>query len=432
MSALEGTKGIWGHELSVGRFQAQRPVYILHLYICSVGSFRMFFHLASSASWSWLTGALLKRVLANLRSEVCEEVMARQSSLYTQVRMTQQFSLGEFQKAFIYPVSQKPAQSVNAISYHVFIHHPVIVSLVPLRSILLPHTQPIPYPILFSDHPHRQAAPDAKEHKRCPLPAKWIDDHAKDEPIDELRVCEKVKRSHRRPRLEQSGHVNPLLHPVLPRSCERVYQEDKQEPGVDADMPRAYGTFTRIRSDSAPTTVMQRKELTDSVQISAVDSRDFYMLRRENLQVPCRRPVLLFESIIREEAETGTVVASCHDDHVSFDFFLDARSIFWYALEALVKQDSVLCHPYDISAKPGRLAPADLAEDLGVDHGSPGKETFLGGCQVTQVAIEEQAQEGFGNPGKDCLLAEDIPCEDYVDKSVARDYPFVGAGEDRG
>jgi hypothetical protein len=118
MSALEGTKGIWGHELSVGRFQAQRPVYILHLYICSVGSFRMFFHLASSASWSWLTGDLLKRVLANLRSEVCDEVMARQSSLYTQVRMTQQFSAGEFQKAFIYPVSQKAAQSIHAILYH--------------------------------------------------------------------------------------------------------------------------------------------------------------------------------------------------------------------------------------------------------------------------------------------------------------------------
>ena len=87
------------------------------------------------------------------------------------------------------------------------------------------------------DHIQRKSAADAEEDKRRPFPSEWVDGHAKDKPVDELRVGKKVESSSRRSGLEESSHVNPFLHPVFLGTSQRIDQEDEEQTSVYADMP---------------------------------------------------------------------------------------------------------------------------------------------------------------------------------------------------
>ena len=247
---------------------------------------------------------------------------------------------------------------------------------------------PIPQPLLPLHNAHRQALPDPKQHKRRPLPPERIHQHHKHEPVHQLRVREEIKRRRRRQRLHRTRHVDPLLHPVSPRRRQRVDQEHQQQARVDPDVQVADGA--------------------DGVDVRAVDRADARVLRWEALDVPARRAVGRGEDFVGEEGEGGLLVAGCHDDGVAGDEFLVAGAAFGDAGLAVVEGDAGGGDVLDVATEPGGAAGADLVEDLGVDHGRFGEEAL--GCrgEVFEVPVEEEAQEGFGDPGEDCFLAEDV------------------------
>lgn len=83
--------------------------------------------------------------------------------------------------------------------------------------------------------------PNAKEYKQGPLPAERVERDTKDEPPEQLEVREEIKGSRRGELLEDLCHTNPLLHPEWARARQRIDEEDKQQAGVDANVPVADG-----------------------------------------------------------------------------------------------------------------------------------------------------------------------------------------------
>ena len=94
-----------------------------------------------------------------------------------------------------------------------------------------------------------------------------------------------------------------------------------------------------------------------------------------------------------------------------------------HALGTVVEQNAVLFDRMDIATEPGGLARANLMEYLRVDHGSFGKEAVVCWGNVFEVAVEEEAEDGFGNPREECFLAKNIEGEKNVDHGIPGNDP---------
>jgi hypothetical protein len=123
------------------------------------------------------------------------------------------------------------------------------------------------------------------------------------------------------------------------------------------------------------------------------------MIWREDLEIPSRRSVRWVEDFFGKEGYWRSLVARRHDDDVAFYQHLVARAAFRHTLSTVVEEDAVFFDGVNVAAEPGGLAWADLMEDLWVDHGSFGKEALVYWGDVFEVTIEEETEDGFGNPG---------------------------------
>ena len=159
------------------------------------------------------------------------------------------------------------------------------------------NAQPIPHLVLLLYHMERQSTANTKKHKECPLPPKWIDGNAEHEPVDEFRIGEEVESFRRRSPLNGSSHIDPLLHPVLMRPSERIDEEHEEETSVDTNV---------IVSDCA-----------DGVDIGAIVRADGHVLGWEYLEIPVRWLVWLIKAFAGEKVQAGSLVAGCHDDHIT-------------------------------------------------------------------------------------------------------------------
>lgn len=124
---------------------------------------------------------------------------------------------------------------------------------------------------------------NTKEDKRCPLPAKRVNNHTKAEPPDEFQIRKEVKGASWTTPFEHLGHLNPRLHPVRPRAGHGIHEEHEQDTSVNANVPIADGTNSR--------------------NVSAVDGRYGVMLWRERLQVPVGGTVRVLEALSGQERE---------------------------------------------------------------------------------------------------------------------------------
>ena len=113
------------------------------------------------------------------------------------------------------------------------------------------------------------------------------------------------------------------------------------------------------------------------------------------------------------------------DEHIARNKNLLTGSIFWYALLADIEGDAVFFESEDVAAKPVGFAGADFGEDLVVAHRGLGEEAFVGGGDVGEVAVEEVAEEPFGDEAEAGLVAGDVHAEERVDYDVAGEDPFI-------
>ena len=60
------------------------------------------------------------------------------------------------------------------------------------------HAQTITYLLFPANNILWQRVSNAKKDERSPLPSEWIDCHAEDKPVRQLRVREEVERTSRR------------------------------------------------------------------------------------------------------------------------------------------------------------------------------------------------------------------------------------------
>ena len=167
----------------------------------------------------------------------------------------------------------------------------------------------------------------------------------------------------------------------------------------------------------------------NGIDISAIVAAYRGLGWREDLEVPARRAIWCFKDFLRQEIQGWPLVAGRHDDHVAFYEFLMTDAALWNAFGAVVEVYAVLAHVFDVTTQPFGFSGADLLEDLAVDHGRFGEEALIGGSDVFEISIEEDAEDRFGDPAEESLLAEDIECEKGINHSVAWDDPFVGACE---
>jgi hypothetical protein len=196
-------------------------------------------------------------------------------------------------------------------------HH---LSLTSLTRQQILNTQPIPRLILLLHHTKWQSLPNAKQHKRSPLPPKRVDHNRKAEPVDQLRVREELKRPTRRFTLDEPRHINPALHPPCPRSSERINKIHEQEARIYANM--------------------KMPNRANRIDIRAVITAYLRMIRRENLQIPIWRLVRFLEDFLGQEIERGPLVACGHDDNICFDEFFGSRAVLGDATRALVEFDA--------------------------------------------------------------------------------------------
>jgi len=96
------------------------------------------------------------------------------------------------------------------------------------------HTDTIAQLILLFHDRQGQADSDSSEYKHRPLPPERVDGDAKRKPPDQLTVGEEIKRSRRRPRLYESGHIDPAFHPVGAGPREGVEEKHEEDARVDA------------------------------------------------------------------------------------------------------------------------------------------------------------------------------------------------------
>lgn len=101
-------------------------------------------------------------------------------------------------------------------------------------------------------------------------------------------------------------------------------------------------------------------------------------------------------------------------------------------LSTTIDNDAVSFKLDDIATDPISVSPTELIHGVGIDHGSVHKDAFIGGGQVLQVAVEELAQEPFGDEGQERFVTENVHAEQGVDKQVSRDNPFIRARKDTG
>ena len=79
--------------------------------------------------------------------------------------------------------------------------------------------------------------------------------------------------------------------------------------------------------------------------------------------------------------------------------------------------------------------PVDHVQHGAVYHGGFCEDAFAAvarGREVVEVAVEEESQNAFWDPGEDGFRPEDVECEQDVDEGVARDDPFLAARQDGG
>lgn len=167
----------------------------------------------------------------------------------------------------------------------------------------------------------------------------------------------------------------------------------------------------------------------DGRDVGAVDGRQRRVRRRESLQVPVRGAVGCLEAVVRQEGQARAFEAGSENDNVCVDNFVLAGTAFGNTGLATVDVNAVLREALNVAADPVGLAVAELLHNVRVDHGGVGEEALVGGRDGLEVAVEELAEERFGDPGKGCLLAPDVHREECVDNEVARDDPLVGARE---
>jgi len=114
------------------------------------------------------------------------------------------------------------------------------------------------------------------------------------------------------------------------------------------------------------------------------------------------------EALVWQKKEAWALVACSEDDHVALDFFFTTWSAFGHALRAVVEEDAVLGKANNVAAEPFCSVRTNLVEDVGVHHGCLGEETFGGRGEVRQIAVEENFQHRFRDPGEHGFLAEDV------------------------
>lgn len=265
---------------------------------------------------------------------------------------------------------------------------------------------PFPQPVLLFHHPLRQSGTNAHKDERGPLPAERVDDNDENEPVHKFRVREEFERTRRRSLLHESSKINPQLHQTLVGPAQWVHEEHEQEARVDADVVVADGA--------------------DGVDIRAVVGTDVHVARREDLQVPRRRLVVLLEAVVRQEAQARPLVARRHDAQVALDVLLLAGAAFRDALRAVLEHDAGLGEMQDVAAEPVGAAGAHGVEDAGIYHGGFGEDAFAAarrGCEVREIAVKEDAEKRLGDPTEDCFGAEDVERKNDVDDRIAWDDP---------
>ena len=91
----------------------------------------------------------------------------------------------------------------------------------------------------------------------------------------------------------------------------------------------------------------------------------------------------------------------------------------------MVEEDAILSKAKDVASKPFCSMGADLVEDVGVNHGCFGEESFRRRGKIREIAVEEDFEDFFGNPREHSFPAQDIAGEQSVDYGIARYYPFL-------
>ena len=100
-----------------------------------------------------------------------------------------------------------------------------------------------------------------------------------------------------------------------------------------------------------------------------------------------------------------------------------ARAALRHALSTVVEENAGLFDRMDVAAEPGGLARADLVEYLRVDHRSFGKEAVVCWGNVFEVAVEEEAEDGFRNPREEGFLAKNVEGEKDIDHGISGNDP---------
>ena len=82
----------------------------------------------------------------------------------------------------------------------------------------------------------RQVRADTEKHEKAPLPPEWVDQYDEYKPVEELSIGKEVQSiSWRRP-LQDSSHINPLLHPVFTRLGQWIGEIHEEKTRVDANV----------------------------------------------------------------------------------------------------------------------------------------------------------------------------------------------------
>lgn len=149
----------------------------------------------------------------------------------------------------------------------------------PLISILI--SIPIHKLLFMLDNCVWNPNANAEKYENRPLPSERVECHAKDEPPDQLEICEEVKSAHWAELLQRARHVDPALHPPSAWSCQGVQQKHEKDASVDANVPVANGT--------------------NCFDEGRVDGRDGWVCWREGLQVPVGRAIWIFETVIGKD-----------------------------------------------------------------------------------------------------------------------------------